>query len=280
MKRVFAIHDISGIGKCSLTAAIPIISALGAECNPVPTAILSSHTGDLAGYTFRDLTDDMTSYVNHWKNLGIAPDCIYSGYLASEKQTDIVKYILDSFSDSAPMFICDPAMADSGKLYTGFNRTFVKKMAELCKNAYIITPNLTEAAMITDSEYKCETDYYYLEKIIGKLKSYTKRFIVLTGVNNDKSKTGCCVYDKETDKTAFFSSKKYPGIYYGTGDIFTSVLCGCAVNGTNIFKAAEIALDFTSKSIKETYDSKTDTRLGVAFEKFIPLLTEVNNELR
>lgn len=280
MKRVFAIHDISGIGKCSLTCAMPIISALGAECNPVPTAVLSSHTGDLAGYTFRDLTDDMTPYINHWKALGISPDCIYSGYLASEKQTEIVKYILESFSSSSPMFICDPAMADSGKLYTGFDKPFVKKMAELCKSAYVITPNLTEAAMITDSEYKYETDELYLKTIIKKLKSFTKRYIVLTGVNTDKSKTGCCVYDKETDRTEFYSSEKYPGIYYGTGDIFTSVLCGCAVTGTDIFKAAEIALDFTSKSIKETYDSKTDTRFGVAFEKFIPLLTEVNNELR
>lgn len=280
MKRVFAVHDISGIGKCSLTAAIPIISALGAECNPVPTAVLSSHTGNLTGYTFRDLTDDMTVYVSQWKSLGIFPDCIYSGYLASGKQTEIVKYILKLFSDSSPIYICDPAMADSGKLYTGFDESFVKDMAELCKNAYVITPNLTEAALITDTEYKTETDEKYLDDLLGKLKAFTKRYIILTGVNTDKLKTGCCVYDKETDKKEYYSSIKYPGIYYGTGDIFTSVLCGCAVKGIDIFKAAEIALDFTSKSIKETYESKTDTRFGVAFEKYIPLLTEVKNELR
>lgn len=280
LKRVFAIHDMSGIGKCSLSAAIPIISALGVECNPIPTAILSSHTGEMEGYTFRDLTDDLTAYVNHWKTLDIKPDCIYIGYLASLKQIETVKYIINSFADSETLFICDPAMADSGRLYTGFDDDFVSNMAQLCKTADIITPNLTEAALITKTEYKPDADEEYLNDIIEKLKEYTKRYIVLTGVNPDKSKTGCLIYDKLSDKTVFLASEKYPGTYYGTGDIFTSVLCGCTVNGIDIFRSAEIALEFTSKSVKETYINQTDTRFGLAFEKFIPLLTEVNNELR
>lgn len=270
LKRIIAVHDLSGIGKCSLTAALPIISAAGIECNPVPTAVLSSHTGNISGYTFRDLTDDLIPYINHWKKIGIHPDAIYSGYLGSEKQVDAVETIIDEFADSNTHIIIDPAMADSGRLYSGFNSSFIKEMARLCKRADVITPNLTEAAFLTGAEYRHDYDTGYINSLIEALSDFTGRYIVLTGVSDRKGETGCAVSDKKTGEIKFFSSPECPGTYYGTGDIFASVLSACITSGKDCFTSAQNALEFTYKSIHETYLSGTDTRLGVAFEKFLP----------
>lgn len=272
MKRVFAIHDISGIGKCSLTAAIPIISAAGIECDPIPTAVLSSHTGNIEGYTFRDLTDDIIPYINHWKSLGIKPDTIYSGYLGSIKQIDAVNKIIDYFSDDNTIIVIDPAMADSGKMYVGFERAFVEKMSSLCKRADVITPNLTESAFMSGIEYNQNYSIQYIDKILEVLSSFTKRYVIITGVSDEKDKTGCLVYDKIGKLKKFYSTPKCQGIYYGTGDIFSSALTAMLTDGFDCFEAAEKAINFTYKSINETYIEQTDTRFGVAFEKFLPEL--------
>lgn len=269
MKRVAAVHDMSGIGKCSLTAALPIISCAGIECNPVPTAILSTHTGNISGFTFRDLTDDIPAYYKHWKSLGIVPDTIYSGYLGSINQIESVCDMIDLFASETLTVVVDPAMADSGKLYTGFNKEFVSKMAELCKKADIITPNLTEAAFLTDTEYKTEHDTHYYIDLVKQLGGFTKRYVVLTGVSDNEEKTGCLIYDKTEDFLLFINSDKCPGTYYGTGDIFTSVLTAGITKGFPVDKAAEIALDFTYKSILETCNEGTDPRFGVAFENYL-----------
>ena len=269
MKRVFAIHDLSGIGKCSLTAAIPIISAAGIECNPIPTAVLSTHTGNIDGYTFRDLTDDIIPYIRHWQKTGVKPDTIYSGYLGSEKQIDAVMEIISVFSDSNTLIVVDPAMADFGVLYKGFNPDFAEKIKKLCQKADIITPNVTEAALLTDSDYKEEPDTDYYIHLVSRLSDISKRYIVLTGVSDILGKTGCLVYDKSESKQQFFSTEKCEGIYYGTGDIFSSVLTAMITKGADCFTAAETALNFTYKAISETHKEGTDTRLGVAFEKFL-----------
>ena len=269
MKRVFAIHDLSGIGKCSLTAAIPIISAAGIECNPVPTAVLSTHTGNIEGYTFRDLTDDLLPYIQHWKKIGVNPDTIYSGYLGSVRQVEAVSYIIDTFNDVSPLIVVDPAMADSGVFYKGFCSEFVEEIKILCVKADVITPNITEAAFLTETAYKSDYDIEYVNNLIKKLSSFTKRYAVLTGVSDIPGKTGCLVYDKLEEKSRFFSTGKCDGVYYGTGDIFTSVLTTMMTKGYDCFAAAEKALDFTYKSILKTYNEGTDTRLGVAFEKFL-----------
>ena len=269
MKRVFAIHDLSGIGKCSLTAAIPIISAAGVECNPIPTAVLSTHTGNIEGYTFRDLTDDIIPYIKHWKKTGVIPDTIYSGYLGSEKQINAVMEIISVFGSNNTLIVVDPAMADFGVMYKGFETDFADKIKALCKKADVITPNITEAALLTDSEYKADYDTDYLIELIQKLSAVTKRYAVLTGVSDIPSKTGCLVYDKSENIKRFFSTEKCDGIYYGTGDIFASVLTVMMTKGSDCFTAAETALNFTYKSIYETYNEGTDTRLGVAFEKFL-----------
>lgn len=260
---------MSGIGKCSLTAAIPIISAAGAECNPIPTAVLSTHTGNISGYTFRDLTEDLYAYAAHWKKIGIRPDTIYSGYLGSEIQIEFVASVIRDFADDKTLVIVDPAMADSGVLYTGFNLSFADKIKELCRMADVITPNLTEACILTGIEYREDYNESYIKLLIEALSGLTKRYVILTGVSDKAGMTGCCVYDRLDSGFRFFSSDKCEGVYYGTGDIFSSVLTALMTNGENIFDAAKKAVDFTYKAVHETYTEGTDTRLGIAFEKFL-----------
>lgn len=270
MKRIFAVHDISGVGKCSLTAALPVISACGVECSPVPTAVLSSHTGEMKGYTFRDLTDDIEPYFRHWLSLGIVPDTIYTGYLGSGKQIEIIMRLISEFSLYSPLIIVDPAMADSGVLYKGFDSSYIDGMKDLCSLSDVLIPNITEAAMLTGSEYKTGYDREYIHALAQALCGYAKKYTVITGVSFSEDESGCYVYDKTADRSGYLPANKYPGTYYGTGDIFASVLSAFLTLGFDVMKAAEYALEFTNKSIKETYENKTDPRFGVAFEKYLP----------
>lgn len=265
-KRVAAIHDISGIGKCSLTAAIPIISAAGIEAAVMPTAVLSTHTGDLSGYTYRDLTADLVAYMNHWKSLGVKFDGIYSGFLGSTQQVDIVCDFIDEFKCDDTVVVVDPAMADSGKMYKTFDDSFAKEMIRLCKKADIIVPNITEAAFLLDMEYKeAPHSKEYIESLLSGLINLGVQMVVLTGVSFGDDDIGCAV-KCGNDETYYYSSQKYGGIYYGTGDIFASALTGAYLRGCSIFRSAEIALDFTCGAIKRTFEAGTDTRLGVNFE--------------
>lgn len=266
-KRVACIHDISGIGKCSLTAAIPIISASGIEAAAMPTAVLSTHTGNIKGFTYRDLTDDLIPFAEHWKSLGIKFDGIYSGFLGSTQQVDIVCSFIDEFKTENTVVIVDPAMADGGKMYTTFDDVFAKEMISLCKKADIIVPNLTEAVFLLGEEYS-EPPYSkeYIESILLRLLELGPSKVVLTGVSFSDDKIGCAVCEKNGE--VFYSfSEKYQGVYYGTGDIFASALTGAYLNGKTIYESAEIALDFTCSAIKRTYIEGTDTRLGVNFEQ-------------
>ncbi len=269
-KRVAAIHDISGIGKCSLTAAIPVISAAGIETAAMPTAVLSTHTGNIKGYTYRDLTSDLTPMAMHWKSLGITFDGIYSGFLGSIEQVDIVCDFIDMFKDENTVVIVDPAMADGGKMYTTFDKAFAKEMTILCKKADIIVPNITEAAFLLDEEYiEPPHSKEYIEDILKRLSLLGPEMIVLTGVAFNDNELGCAVYCRESDEIFYSFSEKYPGIYYGTGDLFASALTGAYLNGKSIFESAEIALEFTNSAIRRTYEAGTDTRLGVKFEQGI-----------
>ena len=278
MKRIAAIHDISGVGKCSLTAAIPIISAFGIECNPVPTAVLSTHTGNINGYTFRDLTDEILPVCRHWASLGIYPDTVYSGYLGSARQVSDVKEIISLFSssDRRPFVAVDPAMADSGILYKGFGEDFPSLMADLCKSADLIIPNITEACMLTGMPYKEQYDRDYIEALAKALLDYTRRYAVITGVSFDGDRIGCLACDG--NESRYYFSDKYPGTYYGTGDIFASVLVSLVTLGKSVFEGAEKALDFTSSAIRETYNEGTDPRFGVAFEKYLYMLNRAEEE--
>lgn len=270
-KRVAAIHDISGIGKCSLTAAIPVISAAGIEAAAMPTAVLSTHTGNISGYTYRDLTSDLYPMAAHWKSLGITFDGIYSGFLGSIEQVDIVCDFIDMFKTDNTVVIVDPAMADGGKMYTTFDKAFAREMILLCRKADIIVPNLTEAAFLLGEEY-VEPPYseVYIENILKRLSQLGPSMVVLTGVSFKENELGCAVYNRETDEIFYRFSENYPGTYYGTGDLFASALTGAYMRGKSISESAEIALEFTCSSIKRTYEAGTDTRLGVNFEQGIP----------
>lgn len=268
-KRIAAIHDISGIGKCSLTAALPVISAAGVEAAAMPTAVLSTHTGDIKGYTYRDLTSDLPDIANHWKSLGIEFDGIYSGFLGSTEQVEMVCSFIDEFGKDGCVILVDPAMADGGRMYTTFDEDFAEEMAKLCGKADIIVPNLTEAAFLLGEKY-FEPPYTkeYIEGLLERLSMLGPEKIVLTGVSFEHDEIGCVVYCKG-EAVHYNFSEKYDGIYYGTGDIFASALLGAYMRGKDIFESADIALEFTCSAIKRTHDAKTDTRFGVNFEQGI-----------
>ena len=277
LKRVAAIHDISGVGKCSLTVALPIISAAGVECSVMPTAVLSTHTGGFEGFTFRDLTADMKPIAEHWKKEEIQFDAFYSGYLGSLAQIDIVRDIFELFRTPETLIMVDPVMADNGKLYSLFTLDHVKKMAKLCGHADVIVPNRTEAAFMLEREYKdgpmTEEDVGNLLRALAALGS--KR-VVLTGVHFADDDLGVACYDKETDQIDYVIADRIEGMYHGTGDVFGSFLLGGLMRGKTLADAAKIAVDYTCAAIKLTASDATGPRMGVRFES---VLSDYGNAL-
>ncbi len=270
-KRVAAIHDISCFGKCSLTVALPMISAMGIETSVIPTAILSTHTGGFSGYTFNDLTNDILPVANHWKKEGIEVDAVYTGYLGSKEQVAIVKEAIDIIKAKDGITVVDPVMADHGKLYGGFPDDFPMEMKKLCAVADIITPNITEATLMLGMEYKeAPHTKEYIEEIIKKLSGFTKAKIVLTGVCFDKENIGAATY--ENGKIQYCFSKKVDAAYHGTGDVFTSTMLGAILNGKALKEATQIACDFTASCIKRTKEKHPNMKYAVNFEAEIPSL--------
>ncbi len=273
-KRVAAIHDISCFGKCSLTVALPIISAAGIECAGIPTAILSTHTGGFSGYTFRDLTDDIMPVANHWKKEGITFDAVYSGYLGSADQIDLVCEAVDTFGTDKTLLIVDPVMADHGKLYAGFPDSFPKEMVRLCAKADIITPNITEAAFMTDMPYmEAPHSKEYIESLLTGLRRFANGKIVLTGVCFKAGEIGAACMEDE--KIEYIFTPHVDAAYHGTGDIFTSALtCGILL-GKSLGEAALIAAKFTAGCIKLTKEQYPEMKYGVNFEAQIPNLLKL-----
>lgn len=267
-KRVIAVHDISCIGRCSLTVALPIISAAGIETSVIPTAVLSTHTGGFPEFTYRDLTDDMCPIIEKWKKLGITTDAIYTGYLGSEKQLSIVENLISDFAKKDTFVLVDPVMGDAGKLYATFDKSFVSGMKNLCKKADMIVPNLTEATMMFDEEYIAEGySEEYIKNILVKLSSLGPRYCVLSGVSFKPKTTGAYAYDKLENKFTYYSTELVEGFYHGSGDVFASALIGAFMNGKTVGESMKIAVDFTVDCIKETYKSGADTRYGLDFEQ-------------
>lgn len=269
-KRILTIQDISCVGQCSLTVALPILSACGLETAILPSAVLSTHTGGFTGYTFRDLTDDMPLIADHWKKEGLGFDAVYTGYLGSAKQ---ISYVMDIMSSSlmnkGALRIVDPAMADNGKLYYGFNGAFVKEMKKLCSVADIILPNITEACFLTDHEFLETYDEAYIKELLSKLSDFCKGTIVLTGVSYDSSSTGVVVYhDGAMD---YYRHVKIEGGCHGTGDIYASAFVGALLNGHDAVESARIAADYTVRCIEVTQGDK-DHWYGARFE---PVLGEL-----
>ncbi len=275
-KRVAAIHDISCFGKCSLTVAGPILSAAGIETSVIPTAVPSTHTGGFMGFTFRDLSDDILPVVNHWQENKISFDALYSGYLGSAEQIEIMKKVFTLLKTENTKIVIDPVMADNGKLYGGFPETFPAKMKDLCKLADIITPNITEAVFMLGEEYK-EGPYTkeYIEGLIKKLTAVCGKDIVLTGVYFNKEELGAAVYNHKTGKIDYVFNKKIDAAYHGTGDCFTSAILAALLNGKTLTEATAVAVKFTVAAIKETKENYPTMWYGVNFESKLPLLSEL-----
>jgi pyridoxine kinase len=272
MKRVITIQDISCVGKCSITTALPIISALGIETAILPTAVLSNHT-QFDEFTFKNLEDQIEPISNTWERLGIDFDGIYTGYLASEKQIDLVIKFFDRFGKEGILRFVDPAMADDGKLYVSFDNDFPKAMARLCGNADIIIPNFTEACLMTGTKYTESYDENKIRELLYKLaKLGTKKAVVITGVSIETGKTGFAIYEIIEDRYTFYSHERLNKNYHGTGDVYSSVAFGEFMNGMSLKEALIKAADFTICSIKETMENDPDKEYAVDFEKVLPML--------
>ncbi|MDR3308154.1 MAG: pyridoxamine kinase [Coriobacteriales bacterium] len=266
-KRVITIQDISCIGKCSLTVALPILSAAGIEASILPTAILSTHTGGFTGYTFRDLTEDVEPITAHWKALGIHADALYTGYLGSEEQIELMKKLFADFRQEGTIILVDPAMADEGTLYPAFDEQFARGMGGLCAQANIIAPNLTEASFILDEPYPGnDYDQPYIERTLRKLAALGPTQVVLTGVSFEPGKLGAAAYDSVTNRFDYYFTDKIEGYYHGTGDIYSSALLAGILNGKSLADAIRIAVEFTVAAIKRTHAAATDPKFGVDFE--------------
>lgn len=268
-KRILTIQDISCVGQCSLTVALPILSACGMETAILPSAILSTHTTGFSGYTVRDLTDDMPAICDHWVKESIKFDAIYTGYLGSTKQIDYVKDIIARTAKDGAVTVIDPAMADNGKLYPAFDGEYVEAMKTLCSNADILLPNLTEACFLTDKEYKEAYDSNYIEDILAVLESMGAKTIVLTGISYKEGKTGIVI--REKGETAYYEHDKIAKGSHGTGDVYASAFTGALLNGKSVYDAAKIAADYTVECILAT-QGDADHWYGVKFEAVIDKL--------
>ena len=269
-KRVLTIQDISCVGRCSLTVALPIISSAGIETSILPTAVLSTHTGDFVGYTYRDLTEDIPGIVAHWKTLGLRFDAVYTGYLGSFEQLRLVSEIFDLFGHRDNLLIVDPAMADNGQLYAGFSQDFPQGMAALCTKADIIVPNLTEAAFLLGETYRETYDQAYIEGLLARLHALGCAKVVLTGVSFAPDQLGAAVYDH--GRIAFFFDKRIPGHFHGTGDVFASAFTAAMLTLGSLEKAAELAVTYTAASIRATATEERERKYGVNFERCLPSL--------
>jgi pyridoxine kinase len=267
-KRAAAIHDISCFGRCSLTVALPILSAAGIETPVIPTAVLSTHTGGFEGYTYRDLTQDVMPVVRHWRGLGLGFDAIYTGFLGSLEQVDIVSECFDLLRSEDTLVVVDPVMADNGKLYPIFSRDFPKGMRRLCAKADVIVPNLTETALLLDEPYhEGPHEEAEIDRMLEALHRLGPEQVVVTGVSFDGKHLGAVVSDARTGERAYASELRIDPMYHGTGDVFASALTAALLHGCALTRAGEVAVRFTVDSIARTKAAGTDNRFGVNFEE-------------
>lgn len=266
-KRVAAIHDISCFGRCSLTVALPILSLSGIETAIIPTAVLSTHTGGFTDYTYRDLTSDILPIVEHWKSLALHFDAIYTGFLGSFEQIDILTRVFDELASPDTLLFVDPVMGDLGKLYTSFSDTFPHEMRKLVQKSNFIIPNITEAFFLLGRPY--EPGPYtkaFIEDILHDLSKLGPSRIVLTGVHFDEAHLGAAAYDRIANQIDIVLAERIPGHYPGTGDIFSSALLSGLLNDKSLRRSVEIAVAYTADAIQRTQKANTDPRNGVNFE--------------
>lgn len=272
MKRIVTVQDISCVGKCSLTVALPIISAMGTEAAVLPTAVLSTHTM-FKGFTFCDLTDEIEPIIAHWKKENMDFDAVYTGYLGSARQISLTKDLISKFKGDDTLVLVDPAMADGGRMYTGFEKSFALEMATLCSVADIIVPNLTEASFMLGEEYVAEGyDEEYIKDMLKKLTALGCKTAVITGVSFEKDKLGVMSYDSESGEYFSYFRERIPESFHGTGDVFASTFLGALMRERSIGDSLKIATDFTVECIKATLGNPKERKYGVNFEEEIPYL--------
>lgn len=273
-KKILTIQDISCVGQCSLTVALPILSACGLETAVLPSAVLSTHTAGFSGYTFRDLTEDMPKIKDHWKKEGITFEAIYTGYLGSTQQISYVADIMNETASESCVKIIDPAMADNGKLYPGFDGNFVQAMKTLCSKADYLVPNISEACFLTDVPYETKYDRAYIDTLLKKLTDLGAKNIILTGVSYTDETTGVVIF--ENNQYSYYEHKKLSNSCHGTGDIYASAFTGALMRGKSAFDAAKIAADYVVECINATAEEENHW-YGAKFEPVLSKLIDAIN---
>lgn len=276
MKRIATIQDVSCFGKCSITVALPIVSAMGIECCIIPTSVLSTHTGGFSGYTVRDLSDQILPIAEHWRSLGLSLDAIYTGYLASEEQVELIKRAISILKKDETLIFVDPAMADNGALYAGFEADFPKKMLELCLLADVIAPNVTEACLLLGKPCLEEGKYSEddVRSLIDAFVALGIPTVVITGVKTPDGRHGAIAYSSAENRCVSYFAEDLPRQFHGAGDTFSSVLCASLVKGADIFSAIKRAIDFTLLCIRKTDEDYAAHSYGVKFEECLGSLCE------
>jgi pyridoxine kinase len=283
MKKIALINDLSGFGRCSLTAAIPVISVLGVQACPLPTAILSAQTG-FNGYYHDDYTTKMNNITDHWFNMGEVFDGIYSGYLANHTQMNNVLYFLDKFHLENSIYLCDPIMGDNGVKFPIFSSELLECMQTLCSKADVITPNLTELCLLCGIDFENLTSYSEDVDYTGRItdtsrglirKSKRTKTVIVTGIISQSDAKSYIGNLAVTENDSYYVKTPYTGkSFSGTGDLFASVIIGCLVKGISIDTAVDRAVNFLQPAIEEASDNCTDRNHGVLFEKYLGLLME------
>lgn len=271
MKRIVSIQDVSCLGKCSQTVALPIISSMGVETAILPTSVLSTHTA-FNNFTFKNLSEEIYKIIKHWKQEKFQFDLIYIGYTGTKEILDLVLHFIDEFKTEKNIVVFDPAMADHGKMYSGIDKSIIEKMKEVCKKADILRLNITESSLLLGNEYKENSSIEEIENNAKKLQKLGAKKIVITGVEN-QGKLGAIGFDGKEFYSNF--ETKYNVSYHGTGDVFTSTLSGSLVQGKTLEAAIRIATKFTTECVRLTYEEKNSTKYGVNFEKAIPYLIKL-----
>ncbi len=272
--KILTIQDISCFGQCSITVALPVISAFGIETAILPSAVLSTHTSGFTDFTVRDLTEDLPEIRKHWEKEGISFDAIYTGFIASAEQLDYIKDIIDSRLNSEGLVFVDPAMADHGEFYNGFDQEFADKMGELCKLGDFILPNTTEACFILHKPWKEEFTKEEMLEMANELSEFTKRYVILKGDTHKENELGMIVLDKKESTCEFVYNDKIDYVSHGTGDVFASAFVGSTMIGKSPTEAAKVAGEFTKKAIEKTIGDENH-KYGVKFEQVIPELYDL-----
>ena len=279
MKRILTVQDISCVGKCSLTVALPIISAMGVEAAVLPTAVLSTHTAFQEGFTFHDLTDEITPIADHWVKEGIGFDAIYTGYLGSFRQLELVSELFDTFGTEDNHIVIDPVMADHGKLYHGFTPEFAASMATLCGKADLILPNLTETAFLLGVPYEECPSEARVKELLVMLTDLGCPMAAITGVSLCEGRVGVMSYNAETKEYFYYDREYLPVAFHGTGDVFASTVVGAMARGRSVEEALTMAVNYTVETIACTMNDPGHHWYGVNFEATLPSLIKALGDL-